>query len=109
MRPRPLEIKALVRLLEQEWESPQQLADALIRELDNTRASRTTYVGVMQFPYGGTSGAWYAGVGPYPGRKSAEKALRGDPSASLARAMVVVPLTSPDGLRERIAKYDSPA
>lgn len=103
MRVRPLEVRALVPLLEQEWDSAEQLAEALIRALDEARASRVSYVGVAKFPVGdGSQGHWYYAVGPYPGRKSAEKALRGDPAASLATALAVVPLTSPEGLERRL-------
>lgn len=107
MKARPLEVKALVPLLERDWDSPEELAKALIETLDETRASRTTYIGVAQ--YGDVPGTvWYAGVGPWPGRKSAERALKGDPAASLATALAVVPLTSPEGLRERLERVDAP-
>lgn len=102
-RVRPLEVKALVPLLEQDWESPEALAEALIRQLDETRASRTSYVAVMQF---GTNGnAWYSGLGPYAGRKSAERDVKRDPGASLAHKIAVVPLTSSDGLQARLKEH----
>ncbi len=102
-RVRPLEIRALVPLLEQDWDTPEELVEALIRELDQVRASRTSYVAVMQF---GTNGnVWYSGLGPYPGRKSAERAVKSDPGASLAHKIAVVPLTSAEGLKARLEEY----
>lgn len=106
MRARPQEIKALVPLLEQDWETPEELAKALIETLDDVRAARTTYIGVMQF---GEGPAWYAATGPWPGSRSAAKALQSDPAASLAHRAVVVPLLSPDGLKRRIEETDRPA
>ena len=109
MRVRPLEIKALVPLLEQDWDSPEELAQELIRTLDQTRASRTSYVGVMQFGGGNGSGlvgtVWYMALGPYPGRASATRALQSDPSASLATKAAVVPVTSPEGLKQRLEEH----
>lgn len=104
---RPTEVKALVPLLMQDWESPEDLAVALIRALDEHRASRTSYIGVMQFGPPKMEGhVWYHAIGPYPGRKSAEKALRSDPSVALATKAVVVPMLSPEGLRQRLEETD---
>jgi hypothetical protein len=95
-RVRPLEVRALTPLLEQDWETPEQLAEALILALDGVRGDRTSYVGIMQF--GSKDGAvWYAGIGPYPGQKSAVSALRRHPGASLAHRCAVVPILSPEG------------
>lgn len=106
-RVRPLEVRALVPLLEQDWDSAEQLAAALIEALDEARASRTSWIAVMQFPVGnGSQGWWYSGIGPYPGRKSAEKAVKGHPGASLAHRVAVVPLQSPEGLRRQISEID---
>jgi hypothetical protein len=107
VRARPTEVKALVPLLTQDWETPEELASALIGALDASRASRVTYIGVAEYPCGNGERAWYSAVGPYPGKKSAERALSGDPAASLARALVVVPLTSSEGLRERLKALDA--
>ena len=119
MRVRPLEIKALVPLLMEDWPDEEildaegvvidmkpgveRLAEALIRQLDETRASRTSYIAVMQF---GTNGnVWYSGLGPYPGRKSAERDVSRDPGASLADKIAVVPLTSAEGLEARLKEH----
>ena len=96
-RVRPLEIKALVPLLEQDWESPEELAKNLIEALDKARASRTSYVAVMQF--GDRDGhCWYYGLGPYPGMTTASNAVQRHPGATVATKVVVVPVTSPEGL-----------
>jgi hypothetical protein len=109
MRVRPLEIKALVPLLEQDWETPQELAEALIRTIDEVRASRTSYVWVAQFGPPKMAGmVWYAGAGPYPGRKSAERAAKGYPGAELASALAVVPILTSEGLERQIEKTDKP-
>lgn len=109
MRVRPLEVKALVQLLEKDWETPEQLAEELIRTLDELRASRTSYVWVAQFGPPRMAGmTWYAGAGPYPGRKSAERAAKGYPGAELAAALAVVPILTPEGLERQIEKTDKP-
>lgn len=109
MRVRPLEVKALVPLLEENWETPEELAEQLIRTLDELRASRTSYVWVAQFGPPKMQGlVWYAGAGPYPGRKSAERAAKGYPGAELASALAVVPVLTPEGLERQIEKTDKP-
>lgn len=105
-RPRPLEVKALTPLLEQDWETPEELASALIATLDQVRASRVSYVGVIQI--GGNEERWFLGLGPYPGKRSAEKAVKGLLAAVDGSAYVVVPLWSQEGLEARIADLDTP-
>lgn len=99
MSARPLEVRALVALLEQDWETPEELAKALILELDDVRASKTSYVAVMQF---GTEKPFYVGLGPYPGRKTAEAAIRRHPSAGMATARAIVPVMSATGLTQHL-------
>ena len=109
MRVRPLEVKALVPLLTQDWETPEALAEGLIRALDEVRASRTSYVWVAQFGPPKMSGrTWYAGGGPYPGQKSAERAAKGWQGAELASALAVVPILTPEGLERQIRETDKP-
>lgn len=104
IRPTKAEVNALVPLLEQDWDSPEDLASALIRAVDQARAERKLYVAVMQFGGGGNGGkgmsgpVWYTGVGPYPGKDSAKKAVLSHPGASLATKIAVVPVVSPAGL-----------
>lgn len=98
-RPRPLEVKALVPLVEQDWETPEQLIEELIRKLDEVRAERTSYVAVIQH-FGPTG--FYSGMGPYPGQKSALAALkkRGiDPSYE---KWAVVPIRSAEGQEQHM-------
>lgn len=93
MNPTRKEINALVDLLEQDWETPEELAKALIKALDEARTDRTTYVGVMVFgPHFATA------IGPYSGAKSADNALKKHPGATIARHVSVVPLMSPEGV-----------
>lgn len=101
-RPRPLEIKALVPLLEQDWETPEVLAQALIEALDQARADRTSYVAVMQF--GKSKPVIYAGLGPYPGARSAEVAVKKHPGASMATAVAIVPVISEAGFQQLLLK-----
>ena len=108
-RVRPLEVKALVPLLEQDWDSPEALAEGLIRKLDEVRASRTSFVWVAQFGAPRMLGSiWYAGAGPYPGWKTAQRAAEGFPGNELATAIAVVPILSPEGLERRIQETDAP-
>lgn len=97
-RVRPLEIKALVPLLEQDWETPEDLATALIQQLDQTRADRKSYIAVMQYGGQGQPGqVWYVGLGPYAGSASARNAASKHPGAGMATAIAVVPVTSEAG------------
>jgi hypothetical protein len=105
-RVRPLEVKALVPLLEQDWESPQELASALIATLDQVRASRVSYVGVVRI--GSNERRWFLGLGPYAGQRSAEKAVKGLLTTVEGSAYVVVPLWSEEGLEGRLAALDVP-
>jgi len=107
VRVRPLEVKALVPLLEQDWETPEALAESLIQALDSVRASRTSYVAVMQFgrhatvdDYGFKKAVWYAGMGPYPGQASARKAATSHPGAGMASAIAVIPVLSATGVEQ---------
>ena len=99
------EVKALVALLEQDWEDVEELAKALVTELDNVRASGTRYVGVMQF---GMERPFYVGVGPYAGFKSALNALNGHPAAADANYRAVVPMVSKEGLEALVKELDTP-
>lgn len=105
---RPLEVKALLPLLRQDWESPEDLAEALILELDNVRASRTSYVGVLQLF--GPKGI-YTAVGPYPGIKSAQRALTQHPAfqdETLVTGAIIVPVENPAGFEKRLKELDQP-
>lgn len=99
MSARPLEVRALAALLELDWETPEELAKALIEELDRVRVDKTSYIAVMQF---GTEKPFYVGLGPYPGRKSAQAALLRHPSVGMATARAIVPVMSPQGLVEHL-------
>lgn len=97
LNPHKKEIEALVELLEQDWETPEELAKALIKALDEARTERTTYVAVMVF------GPKFAmAMGPYAGATSARNAVAMFPGASVAKQIGVVPLTSAEGIEARL-------
>lgn len=98
LRPVAKEVKALVALLEQDWETPEVLAEELIKALDEARADRKTYMVVMQ--YGSKKLPWYVGLGPYAGVKSARQAAEKFPGATLARRMAVVPIMNQEGVAQ---------
>lgn len=91
------EMNAIAPLLEEEWEDAEDLVNAVVAALDKARMDRTRYVAVMQF---GTEDGkcFYLGLGPFPGVKSARKAAERHPGASAAHKIVVVPVTSPEGM-----------
>jgi hypothetical protein len=97
------EVKAIEDLLLQDWETPELLAATIIDTLDQVRATKTRYVGVMQF---GRTHPFYMGVGPYPGRKSAQNALVRHPAASEATALAVVPMMSDEGFKALLEDLD---
>jgi hypothetical protein len=101
---RQTDIKALVPLLEQDWESPEALAKALIGELDKARAERGFHVGVLQF---GERIPIYVGLGPYAGIKSAERAVAAHPSAAMAVGVAVVPVTTPAAMTKLLSELDA--
>lgn len=120
-RVRPLEVKALLPLLEQDWLDTTnetsgkvtpgvvRLAEALIQELDRVRMERTSYIGVIQI--GGKHGI-YLGVGPYAGKASAAAALSKHPvmgDSTLVTGAVIVPVESPEGFDARLKELDSAA
>jgi hypothetical protein len=93
VNPTKKEVNALVELLEQDWETPEELARALIKALDQARADRTTYIAVMVF------GPKFAhAIGPYSGAKSAQNAVKKFPGATVAKTVAVIPLQSAEGV-----------
>lgn len=99
IRPTTKEIKALVALLQDDWDSPESLAKACIEALDDARIDRTLYVAVMQF---NDKPPVYMGLGPYPGARSAKAAVSAFPGASVARAIGIVPLLSSLGVEAKL-------
>lgn len=103
LAPVQAEIKALVTLLEEDWPSPEDLAVELIKALDKARGDRTTYTVVMQFGPGENSPTvFYHGLGPFPGAKSAIKAVNKYPAAGMATKIAVVPVTNEEWLNAKI-------
>jgi hypothetical protein len=99
-RVRPLEVKALRPLLERDWEQEDDLIEALILALDEVRASRTSYVGIIQI------GQITLGVGPYPGRRSAENALSRHPGMSMATGAAIASIETPEGFDRMMKELD---
>lgn len=107
MRPTVTEIKALVPLLQQDWESPEKLAEGLIKALDTARADRKLHAAVVQ--YGSPEGSvFYDAVGPIAGKVSAQKALEKMLYKSIVCKGAVVPLRSMEGFEALMAEVDAP-
>lgn len=107
MTPTQTEIKALVKLLQQDWESPEALAKALIVELDKSRGSRKLFAAVAQ--YGDPSGSvFYDAVGPVAGATSARNLLGKMLYKSVVSKGAVVPLRNLEGFEAHMAEVDLP-
>lgn len=102
LQPVTKEIQAAVELLEQDWETPEQLAEELIRTIDRARSDRTMYIAVMQFGSGQPARPFYLAIGPYAGRRSAQRAAESFPAATEAHRIVVIPLTNQAGVEARL-------
>lgn len=102
---RKSEVTGVAKILvsDNEYDSPEDAAKAIINWLDEDRAKRTSYVAVMQF---GESGPFYVGLGPYPGQKSAINAAQDHPAAGEAFRVVVVPVSSPEGVEKMKSEID---
>lgn len=98
MTARPLEVKALTPLLEQDWDTPEALARVLIDTLDKVRADRTSYVVVVAVG-DHSKQVVYTGAGPYPGWRSAEKVMHKMLAdlGTLNPRGAVVPILTPEG------------
>ena len=107
MARRKSETGLVTELLLQDWDSPEDLADSIIKAVDEDRAKRTSYVAIMQFGEGNGS-VFYMGLGPYAGAKSARKAVKGFPGATEAYRIAVVPVTSQEGLRQQLEELNTP-
>lgn len=94
---------AKILLSDGDFETAEDAAKAIIQWLDEDRAKRTSYVAVMQF---GEGPAFYVGLGPYPGVKSAVNAAESHPAAGEAFKVVVVPMSSPEGVEKMKRELD---
>ena len=65
--------------------------------MDEARTHRTTYIALMVF-----GDKFATAIGPYSGAKTARNAVSKYPGASVAKRIVVVPLTSAEGVDARI-------
>lgn len=103
---RKSEVTGIAKLLESgEFETAEDAAAAIIKWLDEDRMKRTSYVGVLQF--GTEKGKlFYVGMGPYPGRRSAENAVAGHPASGMASGRAVIPVTSASALDSQIKGLD---
>lgn len=101
---RKTEVAGVAKLLLEDYESPEEAAKQIINWLDADRAKRTSYVAVMQF---GKDSIFYQAIGPYPGYKSAHKAVVSHPAAVEANRMAVVPMTSAEGIADMLKTLDT--
>lgn len=108
MRVTVTEIRALVPLLEQDWESPEKLAEALIKALDKARAGRKLHAAVVQYGDGAGS-VFYDAVGPIAGKTTAQKVLGKMLYKSIVSKGAVVPLRTEEGFDALMAEVDRPA
>lgn len=106
---RKTEVQGVAKILlsDGEYETAEDAATAIIKWLDADRAKRTSYVAVMQFGHR-PGNVFYVGLGPYPGRASAEAAVKTHPAADEAYKVAVVPMTSDEGFKALIQKVDAP-
>lgn len=100
------EVEAVLPLVEANWDEVADLVEAVIDALDEVRAEKITYAAVMQMS---TEDPWYLGLGYYPGEKSARAAVEKHPAAGMAKAIAVVPVRSPRGLKLLLDQTDRKA
>lgn len=103
---RQSDVKAVAKLLEFDWPSPEDLAKAMIETYEKAVAERTTYAGVIQLDVSGPP--LYQGVGYYPGEASCRQAVARHPAAGMAKLICTVPVVSPKGLTLMLDKLDAP-
>lgn len=105
MSRRPTEIKLVSKLLSYEAESVDELAEAVIKALDEDRRKRDSYV--IKAEVGGE----VYGIGPYPTRGAAEKVavqLRPDLDEDVVKGAVVRlirPAIIDDDLAENVSVH----
>jgi hypothetical protein len=114
---RPLEVKAILPLLQEDWPDeirtnkngrttvipgPERLATALIQALDQVRASRTSYIGAIRI------GNYLVGIGPYPGKATAMHAVEKqvETYGNLVDDFAVIPIEAPEGFEVRLKELD---
>lgn len=107
MTARKSEITALTKILvsDIEYDTPEDCVRAMIEELDQLRADRLDYVGVMQF--GSPGKHMTTAIGPWPGKAGAVRALTKHPAAGMASVLVVCPLQSPQGVEKALEGLDA--
>lgn len=98
---KPTHRKALVEILTTgEYDTPDDMAKALVEKLDELRAHDTTYVVVRN-----VLGSLPMAYGPYPTRASAIKAMeRGTAGLADGTPSWVMPLYSPQHWAQRMAE-----
>ena len=105
MLPLKRETTAIAELLAAGDETPEALANAVIKKLDEVRGERTTHYVLLRMGHG--QATTFYGFGPYSTKNQALKSIEKNPTAQLATAMAVVPTTSSEGLDQLIASVDS--
>lgn len=99
---KPTHRKALVEILESgDYDSPEDMAKALVEKLDTLRADDITYTVVREW------GPVYFGYGPYPTRNAAQKAIeKGLAGITGMGRVAIVPLYSPKHVADKLAEVD---
>ena len=106
VKPLKKEVDRVAALLMEGDESPQALADKVIRALDEVRGERTTYGVVMKIGRGKT--AVYVGYHGFSTRNQAIKSVEKNPQAAMASGIAVVAMKNEQGLEQLIERVDAP-
>lgn len=103
LRPSKTEVTAIAALLEQGAESPEALAEEVIKAVERLRHDREQWFTVFELNPG-----VYQGYGPYPTRNAAEKATPKIPMAQIARRGGFVPMLGPTVAERQLVEADAP-
>ena len=106
VKPLKKEIDRVAALLMEGDESPQALADKVIRALDEVRGERTTYGVVLRIGEG--KRAFFVGYHGFSTRNQAIKSVEKNPQAAMASGIAVVAMKNEAGLDQLIARVDAP-
>jgi len=103
LRPTKTEIQAVAATLAAGAGSPEEMAEAVIQQVEMLRYERTQWISVFELSPG-----IYQGYGPYPTRAAAEKGIAKIPMAQVAKRGAMVPVLGPAVAEAGIDKADEP-
>ena len=106
VKPLKKEVDRVAALLMEGDETPQALADKVIRAIDEVRGERTTYGVVLKIGRGKT--AFYVGYHGFSTRNQAIKSVEKNPQAAMASGIAVVAMKNEAGLEQLIERVDAP-